>query len=139
MLLLKWLDESREEDLMSELYQSLSHSKYSKWDCKYHVVFVPKRRPKAIFGQARWQFGAIFHALARQKECKIIEGHLMPDHVHMCIAIPPKHPVSQGEERNCDRSPERQGTQLYGRAFLGPRLRAIDRRVRIGAGPPIHP
>ena len=49
---------------MSELYQSLSHS---KWDCKYHVVFVPKRRRKAIFGQARRQLGAIFHALARQK------------------------------------------------------------------------
>ena len=76
---------------MSELYQSLSHS---KWDCKYHVVFVPKRRRRAIFGQARRQLGAIFHALARQKECQIIEGHLMPDHVHMCIAIPPKHPVA---------------------------------------------
>ena len=67
---------------------------YSKWDCKYHVVFVPKRRRKAIFGQARRQLGAIFHALARQKECQIIEGHLMPDHVHMCIAIRPKHPVA---------------------------------------------
>ena len=80
---------------MSETYQSLSHS---KWDCKYHVVFhvvfVPKRRRKAIFGQTRRQLGAIFHALARQKECRIIEGHLMPDHVHMCIAIPPKHPVA---------------------------------------------
>ena len=58
---------------MSETYQSLSHS---KWDCKYHVVFVPKRRRKAIFGQTRRQLGAIFHALARQKECQIIEGHL---------------------------------------------------------------
>ena len=76
---------------MSELYQSLSHS---KWDCKYHVVFVPKRRRKAIFGQARRQLGAIFHVLARQKECQIIEGHLMLDHVHMCIAIPLKHPVA---------------------------------------------
>ena len=76
---------------MSETYQSLCHS---KWDCKYHVVFVPKRRRKAIFGQRRRQLGAIFHALARQKECQITEGHLMPDHVHMCIAIPPKHPVA---------------------------------------------
>ena len=76
---------------MSETYQSLSHS---KWDCKYHVVFVPNRRRKAIFGQTRRQLGAIFHARARQKECEIIEGHLMPDHVHMCIAIPPKHPVA---------------------------------------------
>ena len=76
---------------MSELYQSLSHS---KWDCKYHVVFVPKRRRKAIFGQTRRQLGQIFHALARQKECQIVEGHLMSDHVHMCIAIPPKHSVA---------------------------------------------
>ena len=60
----------------------------------YHVVFVPKRRRKAIFGQTRRQLGPIFHALAKQKECQIIEGHLMPDHVHMCIAIPPKHPVA---------------------------------------------
>ena len=63
--------------------QSLSHS---KWDCKYHVVFVPKRRRKAIFGQTRRQLGQIFHGLARQKECQILEGHLMPDHVHMGIA-----------------------------------------------------
>jgi len=76
---------------MSELYQSLSHS---RWDCKYHVVFVPKKRRKAIFGEARCRLGEVFHALARQKECQIIEGHLMPDHVHMCIAIPPKHSVA---------------------------------------------
>ena len=76
---------------MSDLYQSLSHS---KWDCKYQVVFVPKRRRKAMFGELRRQLGAIFHALAKQKECEIVEGHLMPDHVHMCIAIPPKHAVA---------------------------------------------
>jgi REP element-mobilizing transposase RayT len=76
---------------MSEFYQSLSHS---KWDCKDHVVFVPKGRRKVIFGQTRRQLGPIFHALARQKGCQILEGHLMPDHVHMCIAIPPKHPVA---------------------------------------------
>jgi putative transposase len=72
-------------------YQSLSHS---KWDCKYHVVFIPKKRRKVLFQQARRILGAIFHALARQKECQILEGHVMPDHVHMCIAIPPKFPVS---------------------------------------------
>jgi len=76
---------------MSELYQSLSHS---RWDCKDHVIFVPKRRGKVVYGQARRQLGAIFHALAHQNECRIIEEHLMPDHVHMCIAIPPKHPVA---------------------------------------------
>ena len=72
-------------------YQSLSHS---KWDCKYHGVFIPKKRRKALFGQARRHLGEIFHALARQKECQILEGHLMPDHVHVCIAIPPKYAVS---------------------------------------------
>jgi putative transposase len=76
---------------MSELYQSLSHS---KWDCKYHVVFVPKYRRKVMFGEIRQFLGPIFHELARQKECRIIEGHLMPDHVHMCIEIPPKHSVA---------------------------------------------
>ena len=76
---------------MSELYQSLSHS---KWDCKYHVVFVPKRRRKAIFGQTRRQLGQILHGSARQKECQILEGHVMPDYVHLCIGIPPRHPVA---------------------------------------------
>jgi putative transposase len=72
-------------------YRSLSHSKR---DCKYHVVFIPKKRRKALFGQARRHLGEIFHALARQKECQILEGHLMPDHVHVCIAIPPKYAVA---------------------------------------------
>jgi putative transposase len=72
-------------------YRSLSHS---RWDCKYHVVFIPKKRRKALFGQARRYLGEIFHALARQKECQILEGHLMPDHVHVCIAIPPKYAVA---------------------------------------------
>ncbi len=76
---------------MSELYQSLSHS---KWDCKYHVVFVPKYRRKTMFLEIRQYLGPIFHELARQKECRIIEGHLSVDHVHMCIEIPPKHAVS---------------------------------------------
>ena len=76
---------------MSDLYQSLSHS---RWDCKYHVVFIPKYRRKVLFGRVRAALGQIFHALARQKECRIVEGHIMPDHVHMCIEIPPKHPVA---------------------------------------------
>jgi putative transposase len=76
---------------VKQAYQSLSHS---KWDCKYHVGFIPKKRRRALFGQARRYLGEIFHALARQKECQIIEGHVLPDHVHRCIAIPPKHPVA---------------------------------------------
>jgi putative transposase len=76
---------------MPDAYQSLAHS---KWDCKYHVVFIPKRRRKALFGEIRKELGPIFRELARQKECEIVEGHLMPDHVHICIAIPPKYAVA---------------------------------------------
>jgi putative transposase len=75
---------------MSE-YQSLSHS---KWDCKYHLVFIPKRRRKAMYGNIRKKLGAVFHDLAGQKQCRIVEGHIMPDHVHMCISIPPKYAVA---------------------------------------------
>ena len=76
---------------MSELYQSLS---YSKWDCKYHIVFTPKYRRKVMFGEIRKFLEPIFHELARQKECRIIEGHLMPEQVHLCIEIPPKYAVA---------------------------------------------
>ena len=76
---------------MTETYQSMSHS---RWDCKYHLVFVPKRRRSVLYGKIRQHLGAIFHELARQKECQIVEGHIMPDHIHMMIRIPPKHSVS---------------------------------------------
>ena len=76
---------------MAHTSQSLAHS---RWDGKYHVVFVPKRRRQQLFGHIRQALGPILHELARQKECRIIEGHLMPDHVHMCIEIPPKHAVA---------------------------------------------
>ena len=72
-------------------YQSLAHT---KWYCKYHIVFIPKKRKKVIFGVIRKHLGSVLHELAGQKECKILEGHLMSDHVHMCISIPPKYSVS---------------------------------------------
>ena len=62
--------------------------------CKYHVVFVPKRRRKALFGSIRQKLGGVFHELARQKECRIVQGHMLPYHVHMCIEIPPKYAVA---------------------------------------------
>ena len=71
---------------------SLNHS---RWECKYHVVFIPKYRKKAIFGQLRKELGEVLRRLAEQKESVIEEGHLMPDHVHMMISIPPKYAVSQ--------------------------------------------
>ena len=72
-------------------YQSLSHT---RWDCKYHVVFIPKRRKKAIFGALRRHLGGIFRELAQHKEAQVVEGHLKPDHVHMCLSIPPKLAVA---------------------------------------------
>ena len=72
--------------------QSLNHS---KWECKYHVVFIPKCRRKTLYAQLRRHLGEVFRGLAEQKECTIEEGHLMPDHVHMMISIPPKYAVSQ--------------------------------------------
>ena len=71
---------------------SLNHT---RWECKYHVVFIPKCRRKVLFGQIRKEIGEVFHRLARQKESVIEEGHLMPDHVHIMISIPPKYAVSQ--------------------------------------------
>ena len=73
-------------------FESLSHT---KWDCKYHIVFIPKYRRKVLYGQLRTHLGEVFRNLAAQRESRIEEGHLMVDHVHMMIAIPPKYAVSQ--------------------------------------------
>jgi putative transposase len=72
-------------------YKSLTHT---RWDCKYHVVFIPKKRQKVIYGNLRKYLGEIFHDLAKRKGLEIVEGHMMTDHVHMCISIPPKYSVS---------------------------------------------
>ena len=77
---------------MSSVYQSLAHS---KWDCKYHVVFIPKCRRKALYGELRRYLGDVFRRLAEQKECKVEQGHLLADHVHMMSSIPPKYSVAQ--------------------------------------------
>ena len=72
--------------------ESLSHT---KWECKYHVVFIPKRRRRTLYAGLRRHLGELFRKLALQRECRIEEGHLMPDHVHMMISVPPKYAVSQ--------------------------------------------
>ena len=72
-------------------YQSLNHT---RWECKYHVVFIPKYRRKVLYGKLRTKLGSMFHELAGQRECKIVEGHLCLDHVHMLLRIPPKWAVS---------------------------------------------
>jgi putative transposase len=68
---------------------------HTKWECKYHVVFIPKFRRKALYGQLRKDLGGMFRRLAEQKECSVEEGHLMADHVHMLVSIPPKYAVAQ--------------------------------------------
>jgi putative transposase len=75
-----------------QTYETLKHT---TWECKYHVVFITKCRKRTLYGQIRRELGPVFRELARQKECEIIEGHLMPDHVHMLISIPPKYSVGQ--------------------------------------------
>ena len=72
-------------------WRSLSHV---KWDCKYHVVFIPKYRRKVLFGRLRRQVGAILRDLCRQRGVELLEGSAMPDHVHMLLAIPPKFSVA---------------------------------------------
>lgn len=71
---------------------SLNHT---KWECKYHIVWIPKYRKKSLYKDFRQYLGATLKDLARQRECKIEEGHLMPDHVHILISIPPEYSVAQ--------------------------------------------
>ncbi len=75
-----------------ELIKSLKHT---KWDCKYHIVWIPKYRRKVLYGDLRKYLGEVLSDLAQQKESKVLEGHLMPDHVHMLLSIPPKYAVAQ--------------------------------------------
>jgi len=78
--------------MQTSLYESLSHS---KWDCKYHIVFIPKGRKKVLYGQIRKFLGPVFRELALQRECTILEGHMIQDHIHMMIRIPPKYSVAE--------------------------------------------
>ncbi len=73
-------------------YESLKHT---RWECKYHIVFIPKCRRQKLYQQLRQYLGEVFRRLAQQKESQILEGHLVVDHVHMLISIPPKYAVAQ--------------------------------------------
>ena len=75
-----------------ETYETQKHT---KWECKYHIVFIPKCRKKVLYGQIRRELGRVIRELAGQKECRVEEGPLMVDHVHMMISIPPKYSVAQ--------------------------------------------
>ena len=83
---------AQQKEKTMNTYEKLSHT---TWECKYHIVFIPKYRRKSIYGHIKRGLGDIFHTLASQRESKILEGHLMADHVHMLISIPPKYAISQ--------------------------------------------
>ena len=118
---------------------------HATWECKYHVVFIPKYRKKTIFGVIKKRLGDAFHELARRRESKIEEGHLMPDHVHMLISIPPKYSVAEDDrlherkEFDLDRAERRaQGTQFHRTQVLGSRLLRLDGRAGRGDDQSLH-
>jgi REP element-mobilizing transposase RayT len=111
---------------MSLIYNSLSHS---KWDCKYHIIFIPKMRKNRLYGDIRPRLGQIFHALATQKDVKIVEGYLKPDHIHMLVENTTKVQslrsgrLPQRKECYCGgQRIWRQEAELHWRELLGPRL-----------------
>ena len=73
------------------VWQSLSHV---RWDCKYHVVFIPKYRQRILYGKTRKKIGEIIRDLCRYRGLDLMEGHAMPDHIHLCLRIPPKYSVA---------------------------------------------
>src|SRR5262249_9439788 len=110
--------------------ETLSHT---TWDCKYHVVFIPKYRRKALYHELRRHLGEVCRALAEQKECRMEEGHLMADHVHMLLAMPPQYSVAQvvgyqgqSGDPHC---PDLHGTphELYRAPLLGSRVLCLNR------------
>ena len=114
-------------------YKSLAHT---KWDCKYHIVFIPKYRKKVIYGNLRDHLGEIFHELAEHRECRIEEGRLVGDHVHMCLSIPPKYAVSKivgyikGKSAIAvARRFGKQAEEFQRRKFLGQGILCIDGRI----------
>ena len=113
--------------------ESLNHT---KWDCKFHIVFIPKNRRKVLYGQLRVHLGEVFHGLAQHKESRIEEGHMLADHVHMLIDTSEicgieRDRICQGEK--CDSlGPSLWGAkaELYRAKLLGPRVLCIDGRAR---------
>ena len=82
---------ARKENLSMHDWQSLAHV---RWECKYHVVIIPKFRRKILYGQLRKQVGRILRALCDQRGVELLEGKAMADHVHLCLSIPPKYSVA---------------------------------------------
>ena len=112
--------------------ESVAHA---KWECKYHVVWIPKYRRKALYGELRNHLGPVLREFARQREGVVEEGHLNLDHVHMLLSIPPKYAVAQVLEFikgksaiHIARTVPRAAADLHGPALLGPRVLRVYRR-----------
>ena len=114
-----------------DLYESLSHT---RWECKYHVIFVPKRRRKVLYERVRKHLGEVFKQLAEQKESKVLEGHLMPDHVHAAVDTTEVCSVAgsgihQGKERHSSGAGLwRNEEEFHGPAFLGAWISGVNGR-----------
>ena len=124
-------------------YRRLQHT---EWDCKYHIVFIPKYRRKVLYGTLRKYLGEVFHRLAQQKQSQIEEGHLMPDHVHMMMTTPPKYAVSQvvGDIKgksaiHVARHFGERRRNFVGGELLGAGVLGLDRGSRRGSHPSVHP
>ena len=128
-------------------WQSQSHV---RWYCKYHIVFVPKYRRRSIYGSLRRQIGGILRELCHQQGVEIVEGHAMPDHIHLCLSIPPKYSVAntvgllKGKSairihRQFLASVSWAEAQLHGPAFLGTRVLRERHRLGRGEDPRLHP
>jgi REP element-mobilizing transposase RayT len=112
---------------------------HTTWDCKYHVVFIPKSRRKLLFQELRKPLGEVFRQLAAQKEAKVEEGHLLPDHVHI-LSIPPKYAVSNVVGRDpFGTDLRRTKAQFHGAKFLGARLLCEHGWTRRKGDPGIYP
>ncbi len=127
---------------MSKDWQSQAHV---KWECKYHVVILPKYRKKELFGRTRKAIGKILRELCRQKEVELVEGKAMPDHIHMLLSVPPKYSIAmtmgylKGKSAiRIHREVLRTKGTLFGREFLGTRLLREYGRIERGADPAVH-
>ena len=121
-------------------WQSLSHV---RWECKYHIVIIPKYRKRVLYGRVKKHVGEVIKEACRQRGIELVEGHLMPDHIHMCVSIPPKHSVAfaigfiKGKSAN---PPADSGQQEGdGAAFLEPGILCQHGGVERGKHKEIHP
>jgi putative transposase len=126
-----------------QTYETLKHT---TWDCRHHVVFIPKCRRKVLYQGLRRELGEVFRSLAEHWECKVEEGHLMPDHVHMLLMIPPKYAVSQvtgfikGKSAiHIARVYSGRRRNFYRPALLGAGILGVDRRQERGCRAGVYP